>query len=109
MFHVVAAVTIHNDLGAQENKICHCFPFSPPIFHEVIGLDAMILVFLMLSFNSTFSLLYFTPIKRFFSTSSVSTNRVVLLAYLRLLIFLPATLIPACVSSSPAFLMMDSA
>ena len=29
-------------------------------------------------------------------------------AYLRLLIFLPATLIPACSSSSPAFLMMYS-
>ena len=29
-------------------------------------------------------------------------------AYLRLLIFLPAILIPACVSSSPAFLMMYS-
>ena len=30
-------------------------------------------------------------------------------AYLRLLIFLPAILIPACVSSSPVFLMMYSA
>ena len=30
-------------------------------------------------------------------------------AYLRLLIFLLAILIPACVSSSPAFLMMYSA
>ena len=30
-------------------------------------------------------------------------------AYLRLLIFLPAILIPACVSSSPAFLMVYSA
>ena len=30
-------------------------------------------------------------------------------AYLRLLTFLPAILIPACVSSSPAFLMMYSA
>ena len=30
-------------------------------------------------------------------------------AYLRLLIFLPAVLIPACASSSPAFLMMYSA
>ena len=29
-------------------------------------------------------------------------------AYLRLLIFLPAILISACVSSSPAFLMMYS-
>ena len=33
----------------------------------------------------------------------------VLSAYLRLLIFLPAILIPACASSSPAFLMMDPA
>ena len=30
-------------------------------------------------------------------------------AYLRLLIFLPVILIPACVSSSPAFLMLHSA
>ena len=30
-------------------------------------------------------------------------------AYLRLLIFLPAILIPACASSSPAFIMMYSA
>ena len=30
-------------------------------------------------------------------------------AYLRLLIFLPAILIPACASSSPAFLMLYSA
>ena len=30
-------------------------------------------------------------------------------AYLRLMIFLPEILIPACVSSSPAFLMMYSA
>ena len=29
--------------------------------------------------------------------------------YLRLLIFLPAVLIPACASSSPVFLMMYSA
>ena len=35
--------------------------------------------------------------------------RVVSSAYLRLLIFLPAILIPACVSSSPAFLMIYSA
>ena len=46
-------------------------------------------------------------IKRIFS--SLSAIRVVLSAYLRLLIFLPAILIPACASSSPAFLMMYSA
>ena len=36
-------------------------------------------------------------------------KRVVSPAYLRLLIFLPAILIPVCASSSPAFLMMYSA
>ena len=51
----------------------------------------------------------FTFIKRLFSSSSLSAIRVVSSAYLRLLIFLPAILIPACVSSSPAFLMMYSA
>ena len=25
----MAAITIHSDLGAQENKICHCFHFFP--------------------------------------------------------------------------------
>ena len=25
----VAAVTVHSDFGAQENKICHCFHFFP--------------------------------------------------------------------------------
>ena len=68
----------------------------------------MILVFRMLSFKPTFSLSSFTFIKRLFS-SSLSAIRVVSSAYLRLLIFLPATLISACVSSSPAFRMMYSA
>ena len=48
-------------------------------------------------------------IKRLLSSSSLSAIRVVSSAHLRLLIFLPAILIPACVSSSPAFLMMYSA
>ena len=74
-----------------------------------MGPDAMILVFWMLSFKPTFSLSSFTFIKRFFSSSSLSTMRVVSSAYLRLLIFLPAIFIPACASSSPAFLMMYSA
>ena len=41
----MVAVTVHSDFGAQENRICHCFHSSPPICHEVMGLDAMILVF----------------------------------------------------------------
>ena len=68
-----------------------------------------ILVFWMLSFKATFSLSSFTFIKRLFSSSSLSAIRVVSSAYLRLLIFLPAILIPACASSSPAFLLRYSA
>jgi len=78
---------------------------SPSISHEVMGPDAMILVFWMLSFKPTFSLSSFTFIKRLFGSSSLSAIRVVSSAYLRLLIFLLAILIPACASSSPAFLM----
>ena len=81
---------------------------SPSICHEVMGPDAMILVFWMLSFKPTFSLSSFTFIKRLFR-SSLSAIRVVSSAYLKLLIFLPAILIPACASSSPEFLMMYSA
>ena len=82
---------------------------SPSICHEVMGPDAMIFVFWMLSFKPTFSLSTFTFIKRLFSSSSLSAIRMVSSAYLRLLIFLLAILIPACASSSPAFLMMYSA
>ena len=45
----------------------------------------------------------FTFIKRLFSSSSLSAIRVVSSAYLRLLLFLLAILIPACASSSPPF------
>ena len=50
-----------------------------------------------------------TFIKRLFSSSSLSAIRVESSAYLRLLIFLPAILIPACASSRLAFLMIYSA
>ena len=68
---------------------------SPSISHEVMGPDAMIFVFCMLSFKPTFSLLFHFHQKAlyFLFTSAI---RVVLSAYLRLLIFLPAILIPTC-------------
>ena len=40
----MAAVTICSDFGAQENKICLTSTFSPSICHEVMGLNAKILV-----------------------------------------------------------------
>ena len=105
----MAAVTICSDFGAQKYKVWHCFHCFPIYFHEVMGPDAMIFVFWMLSFKPTFSLSSSTFIKRLFSSSSLSAIRVVSSAYLRLLIFLLAILIPAYASSSPAFLIMYSA
>ena len=81
---------------------------SPSICHEVMGPDAMIFILWMLSFKPAFSLSSFTFIKRLFSASSLSVINVVPSTYLRLLIFLLAILIPACGSSSLAFLMMCS-
>ena len=79
---------------------------SPTICHEVMGPDAMIFVFRMLSFKPTFSLFSFTYIK---CSSSFSALRVVSSAYLRLLICLLEIMILACASSSSAFLKMYSA
>ena len=78
---------------------CHYFHCSPSICHEVMGLDAIILGFGILNFKPACSLSSFTLIKRLFSFSSLSAIRVVSSSYLRLLIFLPAILIPACDSS----------
>ena len=106
----MASVTLCSHFGAQENKVCHSFHFFPlSLCHEVMGPDALILVFWMLSFKPAFSLSSFIFIKRFFSSSLLSAIRVVSSAYLRLLIFLQAILIPACVSSSLVFHMMYSA
>ena len=82
---------------------------SPSICEEVMGPDAMIFVFWMLSFKPAFSLSSFTFIKRLFSSSLLSAIREVSSAYLRLLIFLLAVLIPACASSSLAFCLIYSA
>ena len=99
----MAVVTICSDYGAPQNKVClyfHCFHIY---LDEVMGSDARILVFWMLSFKPTFSLPSFTFIKGLFSFSLLSVIRVVSSAYLRLLIFLPEILILPCASSSPAF------
>ena len=82
--------------------------FPPSICLAVMGLDAMILVFLIFSFKPALSVSSFTLIKRLFSSSSFSAIRVVS-AYLRLLMSLASILILACNSSGLAFLMMCSA
>ena len=91
-----------------EPQIIKSDTVSPSTYHEVMGPDAMILVFWMLSSKPAFSLSSFTFIKTLFS-SSLSAIRVVSSTYLSLLIFLPAILTLAYVSHSQAFHMMYSA
>ena len=75
----MTAVTIYSDFGGQENKVCHCFP-----------------IYLLWSNGITCHDLRFF-IKRLFSSSLLSPIKEVSSAYLRLLIFLQAILISACV------------
>ena len=107
-FNFMAAVTICSDFGHHpppppKIKSATVSTASPSIFHEVMGPDTMILVFWILSFKPTFSLSSFTFIKRLFSYSSLSVISMVSSANLRLLLFLPAILIPTCASSSLHF------
>ena len=73
-----------------------------------MGPDAMIFVFWIFSCKSTFSLFSFTFIKRFFSPSSLFAISVISSTYLRLLILLPAVLIPACASGFRGFIFFFS-
>ena len=83
-------------LELPRNKVHHCFHCFPIYFPWSDGTRCHDLNFLMLSFKPTFPLSSFSFIKRLFSSSSLSAIRVVSSAYMRLLIFLPAILIPAC-------------
>ena len=101
----MAAVTICNDCGAPKSKVCHCLHCFPSICHEVTEPDAMSSFLECWTLRRLFTLL-FHLIKRLFSCSSLSAIKVVLSAYLRLLIFLPVILVTACASSCLAFHMM---
>ena len=100
----MAAVTILSDFRAQEEEICHYFHLFLLYLLWSNGARCHNLRFLMFSFKPDLSLFSFTLIKRHFSSSSLSAMRVLPPAYLRLLMFLPPTLIPACNSSSLEFL-----
>ena len=99
----MTAVTIRSDFRAQEQEICRCFCLFLFYLPWSDGTRCHDLSFLILSFKSAFLLSSFTLIKKLFSSSSLSPIRVISSAYLRLLIFCPAILIPACNSSSLAF------
>ena len=65
--------------------VCHCFQWFPIYCHEVMGPDATIFVFWMLSFKPTFSFSSFTFVKRLFSSCSLQF-------YFRLPLWLPERL-----------------
>ena len=100
----MTAVSICSDFGAPQNKVSHYFHCFPIYLPWSDGTGHHDLSFLNLSFKPAFSLSSFTFIKRLFT--SLSVIMVVSSAYLRLLIFLLAILIPACASSSREFRMM---
>ena len=102
-FNFMAAVTICSDFGAQENKLCHCFHCFPTDMPCSDGTGCHDLSFLNVEFEASFSLSSFTFIKRLFNFSSLPAKRVVSSAYLRLLLFLLAILIPACAPSAQLF------
>ena len=105
----MAAATICSDFGAQENKVCHCFHCLLIYLPWSDGTGCHDLSFLNIKFQPIPFTLSFTLIKRLFDSSSLFAISEVSSAYLRLLIFHLAILIPAYDSSSPAFHMMYSA
>ena len=64
-------------LEPKKRKSVTTSTFSPYICHAVMGVDAMILVFLIFSLKQALSLPFFTLIKRLFSSSSLCAIRVV--------------------------------
>ena len=102
-------VTICNDFGVQESKVCHCFHCFPMYFPWSDGPRCPNLSFLDVGFEASFFTLLFQLHQEVYSSSLLSSIRVVSSGYLRLLIFLPAISIPVCASSSLAFGMMYSA
>ena len=97
-FNFMASVTICGDFEAQENKVCHCFHCFSVYLPWSDGTRCHDLSFF--NVEPAFSLCSFTLIKRLFSSFLLSAIRVVSSAFLRLLIFLPAILIPACASQA---------
>ena len=108
-FNFMAAVTIRSDFGAQENKVCRCFPLFPHLF--AMKWWSWI----------PWSFFEYWVLSQFFHSLLSPSSRVSLVllsfmpqgcCYLHIRgywYFLPAILILACASSSLAFLIMYSA
>ena len=73
-------------LEPKKRKSAALSTFSPSTCYEVMGPEALILVFQILSFNPAFSLSSFTLVKKLFSSSLLSAIGVVSSECLRLMI-----------------------
>ena len=104
----MAAVTVCSAFGAQEKEVCHYFPLFPFYLPCSNGAGCHDLRFLYLVLSQLFHCLASASSSGFSVSLLFLSLRVVKSAYLRLLIFLPAILIPACNSSNSAFLLMYS-
>jgi len=93
-------------LELKKNKICHCFHFFPFYLLWSDGTRCHDLGFLKVEFQASFITLLFHPHQEALWFLSLSAITVVSSAYLRLLMFLPTILIPACESSTQAFHML---
>ena len=89
--------------------VSHCFHCFPIYFPWSDGTRCHDFTFLNGDFQANVFTLLFQFLNMLFSSSSLSAIKVMSPTYLRLFIFLPAILIPACASSSPAFVMIYSA
>jgi len=76
-FNFMTAVMVCSNFVTQENKICHCFYFSPFFFVWSDGTRCQDLHFLNVEFQASFFTLLFHPLKRLFRYSSLPAVRVV--------------------------------
>ena len=95
-------------ISEPKKIVSYCFHYFSIYCHEVMGLDAMILVFWMLSFNPTVSLSSFTFMKRLFS-SSLLCRKGTAICISEVIDIFPEIFIPAYASSSTAFCILYSA
>ena len=101
----MAAVTVAVILEPKEKKIFHCFYFFSIYLPWSDGTRCHDLSFFHVEFQASFFTLLFHPHEKALNFPLLSAIRVVSSVYQRLLIFLPAILIPVCASSSLAFHM----
>ena len=107
LLNFMPGVTVHGHIEVEEKKICHS-PLFPLLFGTRRWDQIHDLHFINAEFQASFVTLFFHLIRRLFSSSSLSTIRLISSVYLSLLIFLLVILTPACDSSSPAFHTMGS-